>query len=306
MSVWPRLIGVLCAMASGVSFGAAPSEAGESVQYPAAFESAAQLRDLGIAYRRGGGSDKVEPFANRCYWFSGHDNVDISVSDEFLAQYTARGFSLNSLCLALQSPLHFDPETGRVLPSYMIAKLPAAGSDEGVNTSPVYPLAVPSCFKRGLPYHDCKMNFSIKTGERLNPGEKAAIVSGRLLFDRKMAELKHAHAYSQECDCSQGKSHMVRRFKVGEMCRVETFQDCESKDLKGRLHPEGAEMESEFGDAGISVVDLSPSLPLGYGYGLQLDNGAGPDGGDASVAENPKHHVTEKNFAALTRDIKPR
>ena len=38
---------------------------------------------------------------------------------EFLRRHETRGFTLQSLCLALPSAIRFDPETGRRLPTYI-------------------------------------------------------------------------------------------------------------------------------------------------------------------------------------------
>jgi len=285
-------VAVLSALSGGVA------RAAQEIKFPAVFESAAQMKQIGIVLRgRSKDSDTVEPFNNRCYGFGGHDYADISVNDGFLAKYKARGFSLNSLCLALQSPLHFDPATGQPLPTYMLAefKPPKDGKIGIGERSPVYPPAVPDCFKRGLPLHDCKYRFDINTGERLNGERLGAIARGRAEFDKLMGELKRSHAYSKDCGCAELQQEFSRELKASEQCRAEKVLACGNlnKSYIGSLRPEGSELDGTFDESGIALVDISLSLPLGYGYQLQLDNGAGPQGGDPDIARDPQNRYTD-------------
>ena len=61
------------------------------------------LHSIGLAF------GDMPAFPNKCY-------DDLSISDEFFAQFKARGFSLHALCLAITSPwVTYDPETGKPL-----------------------------------------------------------------------------------------------------------------------------------------------------------------------------------------------
>jgi hypothetical protein len=62
---------------------------------------------------------KVTMFKHNCYYYGDGANT-ISFTGEFFESFRNKGFSVNSLCLALQSPLAFDPETGRRVPSYQV------------------------------------------------------------------------------------------------------------------------------------------------------------------------------------------
>ncbi len=93
------------------------------VSYPIVFSNPADLEALGlsIALSEVDASEKPRTpvFAKTCYWYGDGTMHFISISDEFLAQYTPRGFTHESLCLALLSQARFDPETGERLPSYI-------------------------------------------------------------------------------------------------------------------------------------------------------------------------------------------
>jgi len=292
-----------------------PAVAGPRIVYPAVFDSAERLKTFGIVLR-GYGPDggKIQFFKNRCYFYGDGGN-DISVSDEFLARYVAKGFSLNSLCLALQSPLRFNPETGHPVPSYMVADLEVIRKadaktrktnafDIGV-ISQVLPLAVPKCFKRGLPYQDCKFLYDIQTGKRLTRQQLADIETGRATLTKQFDAIKKNNAYSKECGCSELKSDLQPDFSTKEQCRVERVLGCEPESnlIKGTLRAEGYSLFPVFGNSGIRLIDISPSLPLGYGYQLWTDGGAAPEGGDATLASNDKARVTDGQFAALVAEI---
>ena len=302
--------------------GAAAADTAAKPEYPAIFGSAAQLAKLGIMLRGYGHGEEPESLKNVCYYYGDGSNF-ISVSDTFLTHYKARGFSLNSLCLALQSPLAFDPETGKRLPSYQLANLDflraadpemkktAGMLGEGV-LSDELPLAVPDCFKRGLPFHDCKFRFDVQTGKPLSQTQLKLIAAGRALFDRKMVEVKVNHAFTKECGCKALGQPNYGHFNTRAVCRAEHWPKCVASDPpSSALYAEGANLgqlpvdgsSQVLGRSGISQIDVSPSLPLGYGYQLYTDGAAGSGGGDPSVAEDDKHHVTEVNFSALESDL---
>jgi hypothetical protein len=115
--------------------GASPAAAEEEISYPIIFTDMADLQELGLSLDwppkladDNGKAAPVNPpkFDSTCYWYAGSNtNYLLSFSDEFLAAHQARGFTRESLCMALVSEALFDPETGKRLPTYIYR-------DEGV------------------------------------------------------------------------------------------------------------------------------------------------------------------------------
>src|SRR5262249_33605502 len=85
-------------------------------EYPVIFTDTTSLRELGLAVYYG---MDVKPLKNKCFYY-GDGGYLISMSDKFLARFTARGFTVQATCLGLISNTKFDPNTGRRLPTYMI------------------------------------------------------------------------------------------------------------------------------------------------------------------------------------------
>ncbi len=118
-------------VAAGILLGwAVPVPADPAPQFPIVFTDMADLQALGLSLDwpppmsdiQSGAAKPLNPpkFANTCYWYAGpHTQYILSLSDEFLAGYTAKGFSRESLCMALVSEARFDPETGARLPTYV-------------------------------------------------------------------------------------------------------------------------------------------------------------------------------------------
>src|SRR5262245_39530165 len=69
----------------------------------------AQLRDQGIAVQ----SAAAAALPNSCAIVG---SPDLSVSNEMLAAFKARDFTLESLCLGITSAFRFDPESGKPMP----------------------------------------------------------------------------------------------------------------------------------------------------------------------------------------------
>jgi hypothetical protein len=100
----------------------------------------------------------VQPFANSCR-AAGNDKL--SVSDQLLQHFMARGFTLESVCLAFSSVMRFDPETGRQLPLAFVREIGEV------------PLNVPTCFRGGTFFQDCALRFDQNWGQRLKPRQLA-------------------------------------------------------------------------------------------------------------------------------------
>lgn len=176
---------LLAAFSAGGSL-AQPAKPTGGVEYPIVFNGSAGLIELGLSLSIP--DDKTKPaFANTCYKYGGEASTVylLSISDPFLARWTKRGFTRESLCLALVSEARFDPETGKRLPTYIVRhedriKAEFKGRDptkltnreidalteSGLMTAEL-PLAVPNCFKNGTPYFDCTWSYGMKSGRKL-------------------------------------------------------------------------------------------------------------------------------------------
>jgi hypothetical protein len=113
-----------------------------------------ELRVQGISV-----SPNTRPFPNSC---QSAGNARLSVSDELLAHFRARGFTLESVCLAFSSHIRFDPETGRQLPLAFIPEIRAHGFDNE------FPLNIPLCFRNGVSDLECDYKFDTWWGNRLD------------------------------------------------------------------------------------------------------------------------------------------
>lgn len=90
------------------------------------------------------------PYAIGSYFEEGafqNNQIEISLSDEMLAHFQRRGFNLKTLCLAITTPMTYDPETGVPIPSVNL----------GYHLWVL--LNVPDCFRRGTPMLDCNMRY---------------------------------------------------------------------------------------------------------------------------------------------------
>jgi hypothetical protein len=292
-------------LAAALSSLAARAPGQETIDYPLVFETADEMEPLGLRLAGYGAAREVAPLARRCY-YAGDGAPDVSISEAFLKRYEARGFSLNSLCLALQSPLAFDPETGRRLPSYMIADLDAIRRNEMEegSVSPTLPLRVPDCFKRGAPLHDCAFAYDVRSGARLSKKALDAIARDRAALDAAMETARRNAAYGRECACKA--SNAQPEFSTTSKCRLETFPGCDANAdealIAGMLRPEGYMLHRSFSSGVITLIDMSPRLPLGHGYMIY-----GETTGDGAVARkqasDPRHRATPGRIAQASSQM---
>jgi hypothetical protein len=118
--------------------------------------TAGELRAAGVNIR----TTKSNGLPNSC---GVAGNARLSISNDMLTHFKARGFSLESLCLALSSHMRFDMETGKQLPLALLT-----GSD-----SVEVPLNFPDCFKGGTPYLDCRQEYEANWGTKLKKSQQA-------------------------------------------------------------------------------------------------------------------------------------
>ena len=236
-------------------------------EFPLIIDTPSMLSQTGIAVSF---ATQVPPLKNKCYYY-GDGGYLISTSDEFYDRFKRRGFSIEAMCLGLVSETHFDPASGRRLPTYILidralikdnlrqfGKIvePGAVSDE-------LPLDLPDCFKNGTPYTDCQFSFGRISGKTLTAAQTDAYKRLGAAIDKAMA------------------------VKIRDIAPPEEFfgQDPDDALIKGFRHTSGYSLLSEI-EGGIpddlkeyssaSIWLRSNSLTRGYGYGLDADGAAGP------------------------------
>jgi len=117
--------------------------------------TAAELREVGLAIEGTG----VDPFPNAC---GAAASIPLSVSNEMLSHFKAKGFTLESLCLGVSGMFRFDMETGRQLPAAIV------DGQYGVM------LNLPACFAGGTPYQDCDVRFDENVYLEISAEDRAA------------------------------------------------------------------------------------------------------------------------------------
>lgn len=268
------------------------------------------------AHRRDGFADSGK-YPNRCYYYGDGGN-NVSVSDAVLASFEERGFSLASLCLGLISyGVLFDPETGKRLPSYMhanlanIAKLEecektAAGraweSEEciiliepgGDVASDIFLFDLPDCFKGGLPYSDCVMNYDMETGRKTSKAERQF-----LKWQGEQIEIMMNEAIAQRVTCKMGDCctrELDRQWCLDGYSVAETLLE-----VKSSASPLAQQLDGLTLRTGITVYDISPVFPRGFGYAIGPDGAAGPSANlqSAKLALAQKDRATRAEIEAL-------
>ncbi len=113
----------VAASLAAVMWWAVAASAEPAVEYPIVFDTRADLEPLGLSVGLTYGAGETAPkptFPNACYAYNDEGGYWFSVSDVFLAHYKAKGFTRESLCLALVSFPYFDPETGERMPTFAV------------------------------------------------------------------------------------------------------------------------------------------------------------------------------------------
>jgi hypothetical protein len=192
-----------------------------------------QLRAQGIAVQLAG----VTALPNSC---AAVGTPGLSISNEMLAAFTVRGFTLESLCLSLTSYFRFDPETGKPMP---FASLPEA----------TVPLNLPDCFKRAAPFTDCRWNYEPFWGTHDAQEQE---------HYREIARAIDSIARKQ---ITSGKSEWITA-PVSDRCRTDV-----------QINPFDVQINGRDLCIMLEKVVLSKKLPLGYGYAFHHPEGSDPD-----------------------------
>ena len=243
--------------------------------------TAERLRELGIV-------EQTQPgdfaFPNRCHGL-------LTVSDELLAIYRAKGFSLMTLCLGLRAPwIRFHPETGKPLAIVGLKNPRSRGDDD--STVRDYLMQIPSCFRNGTPYEDCTFTYDFMIGLPHAPDRIAWFTDKAQKMSAQLEALLAKGRFTTECGCGDLEPVMVKRWEVGRdrtlpsfklkasrSCYLDRTPDCADRMSKG-WEPAGAlhfEIPSSdliklfgmnYSERGFlnENIELSPRLPRGYGY----------------------------------------
>jgi hypothetical protein len=175
------------------------SEVSTSHRYPYVLPNRADLRKFGLTVSVFGGGDEPKPFSRKCFYY-GDGGYPMTVSDEFVARY--KDIPFDNLCFVLRvGGLRYDPDTGRRLPTYILANIEALQKDgsasEPGTVSEELPLAVPSCFKvahvtygggrASLTESGCTYKYHPWSGRQLDAEEAAAFAALELSLDGSAA-----------------------------------------------------------------------------------------------------------------------
>jgi hypothetical protein len=212
------------------------------------------LLNIGIAF------GAMPDFPNKCYG-------NVSISNKFLDRFKARGFSLETLCLAITSPwVQYHPETGKPLP-----------------VSEDFLLVVPDCFKNGAPFLDCKFNYDHSSGLRLTNAGREEVYSRAVKVDAAVRKVIASGRYTTQCSCEKLRwSDNQNRHLLGAYCRVDVAPAC-IEQMSRREYRTGSLVEEIEGFAFEDVptkgftdyggFDISPRLARGYAYRIGSPEG---------------------------------
>lgn len=244
------------------------------------------FRNIGLAVLNPAGDGG---FPNKCHSL-------LTVSDKLLANFTARGFSLTTLCLGLSSyHWQYHPETGKPLTVAM------------ADTIGPLLLDIPNCFKNGTPYLDCTFNVDPDgnhDGTKTNSAERRAWWAARgPWIDGMMKKLLASGKYQRACTCAdienstetvyKGKrtprSEPLFGIRVAAFCYVETLPPCAAVISNGAVRSGFlfTDMDaSVLGELGYWDIykellneqfEISPALPRGYAHRVATPEGADPE-----------------------------
>jgi hypothetical protein len=212
------------------------------------------LLNIGIAF------GDMPAFPNKCYG-------NLSVSNELLNRFKARGFSLEALCLAIKSPwVQYHPETGKPLP-----------------VSKEFLLGVPDCFRNGTPFLDCKFNYDHSSGLRLTDAGREHVLVRAVEVDAAVRKVIASGRYATQCACENMRWNNGRiKFSTRTYCRVDVAPAC-IELMSRREYPAGALVYEVEGVAFENVptkgltdygeFDISPRLARGYAHRIGSPEG---------------------------------
>ncbi|MGB0410535.1 MAG: hypothetical protein ACPGFA_03010 [Pikeienuella sp.] len=263
--------------------------------YPVVFGDNRVLAELGIQMRSHVGGVEVPQFDNKCHYY-GDGGPLITLSDDFVAPYLAKGFSVPSLCMGVYAGVRFDPDTGRRLATFMVADLDAIdqyGFDPFAITEE-FGLEIPTCFASGRPLTDCDFKFDPKTGAALNEQVRQNVRGLGNATDAIATKAIRAGQFAKECATGG---------PVFPNCRTDFYPDEPDnefvKGFRGREEPQGLNWP-------VTFLDVSDEFPAGYGYAIFASGEAGPSAElDAEkIAVDPKRRASKAIMESLIVKLK--
>lgn len=307
-----RCLAVSLVLAATVSASGAIAQ---DAPYPIIMRTTDALRQAGIALHVPEGRE----FNNKCYGY-GEGSYRFSVSDDLLARYKAKGFSLESLCMGLVSEARFDPESGKRLPTFihfdvkgLRAELARIGKDDPPSirkykgrdpatltarelqeccesfigfVSEELPLSLPPCFRNGTPYLDCTWRYAIKSGERLSDASVEKFRNlGRAIDERMAMVMRRQPVGCTRPDEPWPCSSPRVRDEAGELAPEDSLlSGFFNSEWLAKLYPGLTPIpEPLLKGQDLSFLDVSPAFPRGYGYALYADGSAGPSASKSAL-----------------------
>ncbi len=266
-----------------------------------AFNEAGDIRPLGTT--------SIGPaFPNKC--FLGGEGWEVTLSDPFVRHYTARGFSVQSICLAVTAGgwIKYDIETGKAL-----------------RTVGWYLIDIPNCFKNGVPLLECSFNYEYQFGLKATETFRRNIRERAVAADKDIRAVIASGKFSKPCGCDdleikkgktgpQGATVAIAdvRLKSGGYapvppalkfsCKADSVPECARKWLRGRdlsgwplyeleggVYFDGTSLK---GGTDYGPFDISTVHPRGYAYRI-----GSPEGDDdrpfLELAPGTKLNVAE-------------
>ncbi len=230
-------------------------------------------------------------FLNKC--FLNDAGRELTLSNTFVRHYTARGFTLEAICLAVTAGnwIKYDVETAKPL-----------------RTANEFLLDIPDCFKNGVPFLECTYNYEHQFALKATDTYRKKMRERALAVDKEIRAAIEGGKFSQNCTCQDLEvirnqtGPYDRQIQVADLavkgsrslnstavkrftCRVETVPDCAHKLLPGRNLADWKMYEVDGGydfdgtvlkgSTDYGPFDISPKHPSGYAY--QIGHPEGDD-----------------------------
>jgi len=253
------------------------SPCAEEETKPIVFGKREELREFGIALPDWGAGRSIHHLPHKCDYYYGDGGYDLSLSNEIVDHFKAKGFSIQSLCMGLLSPFRFDPETGRRLQTYILADLQAVrdGTADAGTVTEELPMDLPECLKNARLYSDCELNYDpfASTQKKLSSAEKQDIAQKTaIVADGIKARMNGAQDAADRC----------RELEITSRCFAIEIQPASSSGPDEEFKFP-TKFDEEASALGISHVDVTDDIPGGFGYALYLSGAAGPDPAEETV-----------------------
>ena len=244
-----------------LSPGIAHSE--PALEFPVIFTSPQALAEFGIEIAGAGevdGQGAIRPFPNKCYDLNGSSvgYRPITISNALLTKYRAKGFTRETLCIALVSQARFDPETGKRLPTYIFrddADIDQA-LDADVDTLSEDPDLIPKVFASKQAVLDAVAAFKRRDYEKLNTAQTEALV-------RNYNAMTEEQPLAVPSCFKNGTPYLDCNWRFG-MRKGKQFSPSESQYIRDL----GVAIDRQMKDA------IASGKPIGFARGSE-------DGGDA-------------------------